>query len=77
MYNLNSVMSDFLKDLAKVLNDYKVEIEIDENNNLQFVSYKHDFMVTASRFSEGTFEDCNLSTFVGNLIAEDLKNEKN
>ena len=77
MYNLNGTMSDFLKDLAKVLNDYKVAIEIDENNNLQFVSYEHDFMVTASRFSEGTFEDCNLSTFVGNLIAEDLKNEKN
>ena len=77
MYILNSVMSDFLKDLAKVLNDYKVAIEVDENNNLQFVSYEHDFMVTASRFSEGTFEDCNLSTFVGNLIAEELKNEKN
>lgn len=77
MYILNSVMSDFLKDLSEVLKEYKVTIEVDENNNLQFVSYEHDFMVTASRFSEGTFEDCNLSTFVGNLIAEELKNEKN
>ena len=77
MYILNSVMSDFLKDLSEVLKEYKVAIEVDENNNLQFVSYEHDFMVTASRFSEGTFEDCNLSTFVGNLIAEELKNEKN
>lgn len=77
MYILNSVMSDFLKDLSEVLKEYKVAIEVDENNNLQFVSYEHDFMVTASRFSEGIFEDCNLSTFVGNLIAEELKNEKN
>lgn len=77
MYILNSVMSDFLKDISEVLKEYKVTIEVDENNNLQFVSYEHDFMVTASRFSEGTFEDCNLSTFVGNLIAEELKNEKN
>lgn len=73
MYILNSVMSDFLKDISEVLKEYKVTIEVDENNNLQFVSYEHDFMVTASRFSEGTFEDCNLSTFVGNLRAEELK----
>lgn len=56
MYILNSVISDFLKDLSEVLKEYKVAIEVDENNNLQFVSYEHDFMVTASRFSEGTFE---------------------
>ena len=69
----NSTMADFLKDLSGVLKEYKVAIEVDENNNLQFVSYEHDFMITASRFSEGTFEDWNLSTFVGNLIAEELK----
>lgn len=76
MYILNSVMSDFLKDLSEVLKEYKVAIEVDENNNLQFVSYEHDFMVTASRYSEGMFEDCNLSKFVGNLVAEELKNDK-
>lgn len=71
----NNTMTNFLKDLSKVLKEYKVAVEVDENNNLQFVSYEHDFMITASRFSEGTFEDCNLSTFVGNLIAEELKND--
>ena len=69
----NSTMADFLKDLSKVLKEYNVAIEVDENNNLQFVSYEYDFMVTSSRFSEGTFEDCNLSTFMGNLTAEELK----
>lgn len=69
----NSTIAKFLKDLSKVLKEYKVAVEVDGNNNLQFVSYEHDFMVTASRFSEGTFEDCNLSTFVGNLRAEELK----
>lgn len=73
MYNLNSTMTDFLKDLSEVLKEYKVAVEVDENNNLQFVSCEYDFMVTASRYSEGIFEDCNLSTFVGNLITEELK----
>lgn len=73
MYNLNGTMSDFLKDLAKVLNDYNITMEVNENDDIQFVSYEHDFVVTSNRFSEGIFENCSLTVDLVTFKPEEVE----
>ena len=78
MYNLNSTMSDFLKDLSKVLNDYKVHMTINEDEKIQFASYEYDFFATCVEYSDGQFENVTLGVDLVNLrISEENANEKN
>ena len=62
----NSTMSDFVDALAKLLDEYKVEMTADGNADIRFKSEEFDFSFRTTEYSFRTFENVAVELFLGN-----------
>ena len=62
----NGVMQDFAEALANLLDEYKVEMTINEDTEIRFESKEFDFAFLTTEYSFRTFENVTAELFLGN-----------
>lgn len=61
----NSVAKDFMADLAKLLDEYKVEMLTLDDSRVLFASKTYDFEIETSGYCCETFDNVALRTEIG------------
>ena len=61
----NSVAKDFMKDLAKLLDEYKVEMLTLDDSRVVFESKTYDFEIETSGYYYEAFDNVALRTEIG------------
>ena len=62
----NGTMEEFVNELAKLLDEYKVEMTADGNADIRFKSEEFDFSFKTTEYSFRTFENVAVELFLGN-----------